>query len=56
MLVKSMVKNDKRRCECKKHYICEKDYVQNPATCICENGKYLASIMDYFAIICVMML
>ena len=48
--------NDKRRCECKKHYICEKDYVQNPATCICENGKYLASIMDYFAIICVMML
>ena len=19
--------NDKRRCECKKHYICEKDYV-----------------------------
>ena len=56
MLVKSMVENDKRRCECKKHYICEKDYVQNPATCICENGKYLAIIMDDFAIICVMML
>ena len=26
--------------------ICEKDYVWNPATCSCENGKYLASILD----------
>ena len=24
----------------------------NPATCSCENGKYLASIMDDSAIIC----
>ena len=24
----------------------------NPATCNCENGKYLASIMDYSAIAC----
>ena len=38
--------NDKSRCECKKIHVCEKDYVWNPATCICENGKYLASIMD----------
>ena len=30
----------------------EKDYVCNPATCNCENGKYLASIMDDSAIIC----
>ena len=44
--------NDKSRCECKKHHICEKDYVWNPATCSCENGKYLASIMDDSAIIC----
>ena len=25
--------NDKYRYECKKHHICEKDYVWNPATC-----------------------
>ena len=30
----------------KKHHICEKDYIWNPATCSCENGKYLASIID----------
>ena len=26
-------KNDKCRCEWKKHHICEKDYIWNPATC-----------------------
>ena len=44
--------NDKCWCQCKKHHICEKDYVWNPATCNCENGKYLASIMDDSTIIC----
>ena len=44
--------NSKCRCECKKRHVCEKDYVSNPATCNCENGKYLASIMDDSAIIC----
>ena len=44
--------NDKCQGECKKHHICEKDYVWNPATCTCENGKYLASIMDDSGIIC----
>ena len=29
---------------------CEKDYIWNPATCSCENGKYLTSIMDDSAI------
>ena len=29
-----------------------KNYVWNPATCICKNWKYLASIMDDSAIIC----
>ena len=29
-----------------------KKIVWNPATCICGNGKYLASIMDDSAIIC----
>ena len=26
--------------------VCEKDYVWNPATCSCKNGKYLASVID----------
>ena len=39
-------------CECKKQYICEKDYALNPATCNCENGKYLASIIDDSIITC----
>ena len=36
---------DKCRCEGKKHHLCEKDYVWNPAPGSCENGKYFASIM-----------
>ena len=38
--------NNKCRCEWKKYHICEKEYVWNPSTCICENGKCLASTMD----------
>ena len=37
--------NNKCWCECKKRQIWEKDYVWNPATCNCEYGKRLASIM-----------
>ena len=44
--------NDKCWCECKKRNVCEKDSVWNRARCNCENGKYLASIMDNSAIIC----
>ena len=44
--------NDKCRWECKKHHIYQKDYVLNPPTYNCENGKYLASIMDDLTIIC----
>ena len=43
--------NDKCRCECKsatKHCVCEKDYIWSPATCSCENGKYLASVIDNY--------
>ena len=36
----------------KKYHICEKDYIWNPATCSCENGKYLASIIDDSVIMC----
>ena len=32
--------NNKCQCECKKHNICEKDYIGNSATFSCENGKY----------------
>ena len=39
--------NDKCRCECKKHHICEKDYIWNPSTCFCKNEKYLESIFFY---------
>ena len=38
--------NNKCRCQCKKHNICEKDYIWNLAACSCKNGKYLASIID----------
>ena len=38
--------NNKCWCECKKHHVCEKDYMWNPATCTFENGKYLASFMN----------
>ena len=44
--------NDKCQCECKKRHVCEKYHVLNPATCSCENGKKLASIMDDLAITC----
>ena len=35
----------------KKIHVCQKDYVWNPAASICENEKYLATIMDDSAII-----
>ena len=28
----------------------KKDYIWNPSTCSCENGKYLATIIEYSAI------
>ena len=41
--------NDKCWRDCKRHHACGKN-VRNPATCYCENGKYLARIMDDSAI------
>ena len=38
--------NDICQYNCKTHHICEKVYIWNPATCSCENGKYLASTVD----------
>ena len=42
--------NDKCWRECKNRHVCEKSYILNPSTCSCENGKYLASIVDDSAI------
>ena len=36
----------------KKHHICEKDYMRNLATCSCENGKHLASVIADSMILC----
>ena len=36
----------------KKHHICEKDYIWNPATCSFKNRKYLASVIDDSMITC----
>ena len=44
--------NDECRCECKKHHICEKNYISDPCTCSCENGKYLASVIEDSVITC----
>ena len=44
--------NNKCWCECKKYHVFEKDHILGPATWICENGKYLASIMGDSAITC----
>ena len=44
--------NDKSLFECKKHNICEKYYIWNSAACSCENGKYLASIIEDSVITC----
>ena len=30
----------------RKHCMCKKNYIWNPATCTCKIGKYLASITD----------
>ena len=44
--------NDKLWCEGKKHHVFKINHAWIPATCVCENGKYLASNMDDSAIIC----
>ena len=38
--------NDECQWECKnpkEHNACDKDYIWNPSTCICENGEYLTN-------------
>ena len=45
-------KQNNNKCEWKKHQICEKDHIQNPATFTCKNVQYLASIVDDSVITC----
>ena len=45
-------KNDKCWCKRKKCHACAKDYGWNHSTCNCEDGKYLASILDNSVIMC----
>ena len=49
--IKKIIIN-KCRCESKNHHLREKDYIWNPSTCSCENGKYLASIIGDSVITC----
>ena len=44
--------NDKCWREYKNRHVCEKDYILTPSTYSCENGKYLAIIVDDSAITC----
>ena len=44
--------NNKCRCECKKRYVREKDYIWNPATFCCQNCNYLAGIKNDSTITC----
>ena len=47
--------NNKFQCKCKnlkESHICKKDYIWNPATCSCENVKYVWIIIGNSAIEC----
>ena len=47
--------DDKCRCECKnqKKKLCvQKNYIWNPSTRTCENGRYTRSIIDDSVITC----
>ena len=44
--------NDKCWFERKKTPCVQKNYIWNPATYSCENGKYVASIIDDSVVIC----
>ena len=35
-----------------KNITCAKNYIWNPATCSCENGKYVASTIDDSVVMC----
>ena len=39
--------NETCQCECKNYQTCKEDY-SNPIICICENGKYLGTIIGNY--------
>ena len=43
--------NETCQCECKNYRSCKNDYGCNPSISICENGKYLKSIVDDLKIV-----
>ena len=43
--------NETCQCECKNYGTFKNDHGCNPSTCICENGKYLKSIVDDLKIV-----
>ena len=43
--------NERRQFECKNCLTCKKDYNWNSSTCICENCKYLKSIINESVIV-----
>ena len=51
-MIESVIQIKKGNQEGKKHHICEKEYIRNRAICSCQNGKYLANIMDDSVITC----
>ena len=44
--------NDEFYHKCKKHRTCWKYYSWNPSTYVCENRRYLKSIIDDLGIVC----
>ena len=42
--------DDTYQCECKDYCTCKKDCSFNSTTCICENNKYLKTIVDSLVI------
>ena len=44
--------NDRYWCKYKKHHVCEKVYIGNPSTFICEKGKYFSVFIDNSVITC----
>ena len=51
MYFESMWNDDKRRCECKKRCICEKDYIWNPDICSCENTYQVLCMIQQLGVI-----
>ena len=52
MQFKSKWINENDLCECKNYSTWKKDYSWNSSTCICEDGKYLKSVVGDSQTVC----